>query len=67
MTYDGNFSIYIDGKLDKTSKADFIYNFNPGAKMSLGGKKYFGKMRYIGLENRSLSAEEIRELYLKTK
>jgi len=70
VTYDGNFSMYINGEFDETAKAQFIYTPAPYLKMEIGGRspqKFFGKMRYIVLENRSLSAQEIKEIYQRTK
>jgi len=67
VTYDGNFSIYINGKLDKTNESDFVYTSAPWAQMSVGSKFYLGKMKHIAFENRTLSLKEIREIYLKTK
>jgi len=66
VTYDRNFSIYINGKFDKTMQSDMSYSSVPWAKMKFG-ISFYGKMKNIAFQNRTLSIEEIREIYLKTK
>ena len=70
LTYDGNFSIYLNGELDKSIKADLKYDEKSLSPMQIGSDSYsyyHGEMKGITLDNYSYSPNKIKILYLKGK